>query len=310
MSSGAAIRTAYVAQVDKEIIPSSGWKTLPNVTNGLNNTTTLTDSEVLNGTRVKTQGIVTGGEITGDIETELMYETYDDFIAAAFWNDWTVAGVGGVDPAQLTIGDKRKMFAITKDFTDIKAHYVFKGVHVNSLTIEVTTDSIVKLTLGLMGLGYESQKTVSYATNPAAMVNSKKASGLSVGDIKADGSPIGVCVEAFTFTIDNQAEIQKCLGSNLYGGNIHAMIANVSGSMTIAFSEKAYDILELQRTGALMSVEVPIMFTETDGYVIKLDKIQISGDIPSPSGNELVTAEVTYTVVDESPIITRNAAAV
>lgn len=298
MSSGAAIRTAYVAQVDKDIIPSSGWKTLPNVTNGLNNTTTLTDSEILNGTRVKTQGIVTGGEITGDIETELMYETYDDFIAAAFWNDWSAEG-------ELTISDKRKMFAITKDFTDIKAHYVFKGIHVNSLTIEVTTDSIVKLTLGLIGLGYESRKTISYATSPDAMVDSKKASGLSIGEIKADGSPIGVCVEAFTFTIDNQAEIQKCLGNNLYGGNIHAMIANVGGSMTIAFSEKAYDILELQRTGALMSVEVPIMFTETDGYIITLDKIQISGDIPSPSPTDIVTAEVTFTVVDESPTITR-----
>ena len=52
------------------------------------------------------------------------------------------------------------------------------------------------------------------------------------------------------------------------------------------------------------------MFSATDGYTITIPKAQISGDIPSPSGNELVTAEVTYTVVDESPIITRNAAAV
>ncbi|WP_338104016.1 phage tail tube protein, partial [Psychrobacter nivimaris] len=102
-------------------------------------------------------------------------------------------------------------------------------------------------------------------------------------------------------------EIQKCLGNNLYGGNLFAMIANISGSMTIAFSQKAYDILELQRTGGTLSIEVPIMFNATDGYTITIPKAQISGDIPSPSGNELVTAEVTYTVVDESPIITRNA---
>ena len=120
-----------------------------------------------------------------------------------------------------------------------------------------------------------------------------------------NGAAIGVCVEAFTFELDNQAEIQKCLGSNLYGGNIHAMIANASGSMTIAFSEKAYDILELQRTGGTMSIEVPIEFEDGTGYTIELPKVQISGDIPSPTGSELVTAEVTYTAVDESPVLTR-----
>lgn len=307
MSSGAAIRTAYVIQTDINIIPAIGWKTLPNITNGLNNQTTLTDSEMLNGTRVKSAGMATGGEIVGDIDAELMYATYDDFIAAAFWNDWTVKA--GAVPSKLTIGNTRKFMAISKDFTDINAFYAFKGLHVNSMKIDISTDNLIKITFGLMGLGYETSKTISFAKTPAAAVTSKKASGLSIGEIKADGAAIGVCVEAFSFELDNQAEIQKCLGSNFYGGNIFAMIANCSGSMTLAFSGKAYDILELQRTGALMSFEIPIMFSATDGYLITLPKLQISGDIPSPSGNEVVTAEVSYTVVDESPIITRLAAA-
>ena len=298
MSSGAKVVSAYVPQTDKDVLPTTGWKVLPNITNGLNNATTLTDSEMLNGTRVKTSGQVTSGEITGDLSAELAYEVYDDFLAAAFWNDWTVGG-------ELTIGDTRKMFAVTKDFTDIAAFYAFKGVHVNTLSIEITTDGIVNITFGLMGLGYETQKTASYSAGATATIVGDKASGLSVGDILHDGNPIGVCVEAFTFELDNQSEIQKCLGSNMYGGNIHAMIANASGSMTIAFSEKAYDILELQRTGGTMSIEVPIEFEDGTGYTIELPKVQISGDIPSPTGNELVTAEVTYMAVDESPVLTR-----
>lgn len=298
MSSGAKVVSAYVAQTDKDVLPTTGWKVLPNISNGLNNATTLTDSEMLNGTRIKTQGQVTSGEITGDLSAELAYGVYDDFLAAAFWNDWTVGG-------ELTIGDTRKMFAVTKDFADIAAFYAFKGVHVNTLSIEITTDGIVNITFGLIGLGYETQKTVSYSAGAAATIVGPKASGMSIGDIKYNGAPIGVCVEAFSFELDNQSEIQKCLGSNLYGGNIHAMIANASGSMTIAFSEKAYDILELQRTGGTMSIEVPITFADGSGYIIKIPKSQIQGDIPSPSGNELVTAEVTYTAVDESPILVR-----
>ena len=298
MSSGAKVVSAYVAQEDKDVLPADGWKVLPNITNGLNNATTLTDSEMLNGTRVKSAGMVTSGEIAGDLSAELTYGVYDDFLAAAFWNDWS----GG---DELTIGDTRKMFAVTKDFTDISAYYAFKGVHVNTLSIEITTDGIVNITFGLMGLGYETKKDVTYATSASPAVLGPKASGLSVGDILHNGTPIGVCVEAFSFELDNQSEIQKCLGSNMYGGNIHAMIANASGSMTIAFSEKAYDILELQRTGGTMSIEVPIEFEDGTGYTIELPKVQISGDIPSPTGNELVTAEVTYTAVDESPVLTR-----
>lgn len=298
MSSGAKVVSAYVAQTDKDVLPTSGWKVLPNITNGLNNATTLTDSEMLNGTRVKSAGMVTSGEITGDVTADLMFGTFDDFFEAAFWNDWSVDD-------ELTIGDSRKMFAIAKDFTDINAFYAFKGVHVNTMSIEVATDGIISVTFGLMGLGYETQKTVTYATNAAQAVLGPKASGMSIGDILHNGTPIGVCVEAFSFELDNQSEIQKCLGSNLYGGNIHAMIANTSGSMTIAFSEKAYDILELQRTGGTMSIEVPIEFEDGTGYTIELPRVQISGDIPSPTGNELVTAEVTYTAVDESPVLTR-----
>ena len=303
MSSGSRVVSAYVAQTDKDVLPTTGWKVLPNISNGLNNATTLTDSEMLNGTRVKSSGMVTSGEISGDIEAELMYGTYDEFMEAAFWNTWTVKATGA--PSKLVIGDVRKMFAVSKDFTDIGAYYLFKGVYVNSLKIDVGTDSIVKVTFGLMGLGYEASKTVSFAKTPTAAVMGAKASGLSIGDIKHDGTAIGVCVEAFSFEMDNQAEIQKCLGNNLYGGNLFAMIANISGSMTIAFSSKAYDILELQRTGGTLSIEVPIMFNATDSYTITIPKAQISGDIPSPSGNELVTAEVTYMAVDVSPVLTR-----
>lgn len=304
MSSGSRVTTAYAVQTDIDTVPASGWKTLPNISNGLNNTTTLTDSEMLNGTRIKSSGMVTSGEITGDISSELMYGTFDDLIEAAFWNDWSVA----TGDAEITIGDERKFFAVTKDFNDIKAHYVFKGVHVNTMSIDVATDAIVKIDFGLMGLGYDADKVKSFAITPEPAVMGGKASAMTIGDIKADGSLIGVCVEAFNFELDNQSEIQKCLGDNMYGGNMHAMIANATGSMTLAFSPEAYDLLELQRTGAIMSLEFPIKFPDGSGYTITLPKLQINGDIPSPSGSDIVTAEVSFTVVDESPIIKRIAA--
>ena len=302
MSSGAKVVSAIAAQTDKDKIPTTGWKILPVVSNGLTVSASLTESETISDGRISKSGMVTGGEISGDIETELMFGVYDGLLAAAFWSDW-VTGT----PSTLQIGSTRKQFAITKDFTDINVNHVFKGCVVNSFSLEVDAESLVKAKFGIMGLGYEASETASFAKTPAVTPDGKKASGLSIGTIKVDGVQIGVCVEAFKFELDNQAEVQKCLGDNIYGGNILAMLANASGSLTLAYSPAAHNIIKEQLTGRTFSLEVPIQF-DTKKYVIKIPKMQVSGEIPSPSGKDLVTVDVNYNVVDESPVIERHGA--
>ena len=302
MSSGAKVVSAIAVQADKDTIPQSGWKILPVVSNGLTVSTSLTESETIAGGRIAKSGMVTGGEISGDIETELMFGVYDDLLAAAFWSDWVVGATGA--PDTLKIGSTKKMFAVTKDFTDINVNHIFKDCVVNSLSLEVDAESLVKVKFGMMGLGYASSDATSFAKSPTATPDGKKASGLSIGTIKVDGAQIGVCVEAFKFELDNQAEVQKCLGDNIYGGNILAMLANASGSLTLAYSQAAHNIIKEQLTGRTFSLEVPIQF-DTKKYVIKIPKMQVSGEIPNPSGKDLVTVDVNYTVVDESPVIER-----
>lgn len=83
MSSGAFVKTAYAKQTG-ETLPKTGWKTLPNISNGLTVATELTNSEMLSGSRMAKAGMVTSASVQGDIETELMFGAYDELIAAAF----------------------------------------------------------------------------------------------------------------------------------------------------------------------------------------------------------------------------------
>lgn len=302
MSSGAKVVSAIAVQADKDTIPQSGWKILPVVSNGLTVSTSLTESETIADGRIAKSGMVTGGEISGEIDTELMFGVYDDLLAAAFWSDWQDGS-----PDTLQIGSTKKLFAVTKDFTDINVNHIFKGCVVNSLALEVDAESLVKVKFGMMGLGYEESNTVSFAKTPTPAQDGKKASGLSIGTIKVDGTQVGVCVESFKFELDNQAEVQKCLGDNIYGGNILAMLANASGSLTLAYSQAAHNIIKEQLTGRTFALEVPIEF-DSQKYVIKIPKMQVNGEIPSPSGKDLVTVDVNYTVVDESPVIERHEA--
>ena len=302
MSSGAKVVSAIAVQTDKDTIPQSGWKILPVVSNGLTVSTSLTESETIADGRIAKLGMVTSGEISGEIDTELMFGVYDDLLAAAFWSDWQDG-----TPDTLQIGSTKKLFAVTKDFTDINVNHIFKGCVVNSLSLEVDAESLVKVKFGMMGLGYEESSTVSFAKKPTPAQDGKKASGLSIGTIKVDGTQVGVCVESFKFELDNQAEVQKCLGDNIYGGNILAMLANASGSLTLAYSQAAHNIIKEQLTGRTFSLEVPIKF-DSQKYVIIIPKMQVNGEIPSPSGKDLVTVEVNYTVVDKSPVIERHEA--
>lgn len=305
MSSGARVKSAYAKQTDKTI-PQTGWKILPNITNGLTVSTELTNSEMLSGGRIGKAGMVTSARVEGSIETELMFEAYDDLIAGAFWSDWSG---GRASPKTLSIGTTKHQFAITKDFEDITVNHVFGQCVVSNFSLSVDAESLVKLSFGMTGLDYQESKTESFAKTPTPTPDTAKASGLSIGEIKVDGTKLDVCVESFSLEIDNQTEVQKCLGDNIYGGNIHAMLANISGSMTIAYSQKAHDIIKNQLTGQTLSLEIPIKFADNKRYVIKIPKFQVSGEIPSPSGTDLVTVDVNYTVVDESPVIERHTTA-
>lgn len=298
MSSGARVVSAYAKQSDKTL-PLTGWKILPNITNGLTVSTELTNSEMLSGGRIGKAGMVTSATVQGDIETEMMFGAYDDLLAGAFWNDWS--------GKTLSIGTTKHQFAISKDFTDINVNHAFLGCVVSSFGLTVDTSSLIKMKFGMTGIGYQESKTESFAKTPTPTPDTVKASGLSIGEIKVDGTKLDVCVESFSLDIDNQTEVQKCLGDNIYGGNVLAMLANISGSMTIAYSQKAHDIITNQLTGQTLSLEVPIKFGDNQ-YVIKIPKFQVSGEIPSPSGTDLVTVDVNYTVVDESPILEKHTA--
>lgn len=303
MSSGSNFVTAYAVQTDKDVMPTTGWKILPNVSNGITNSVELTGSETIKQGRIKAAGAVTGGTVGGDLSHELIFGTFDALMEAAFWGTWTEATE--TKPSTLAIGVKRTMFAITKDATDININHVFTGCHVNSMQVEINTDGMVNITFNIMGLGCQHSMTKSFAINPTELEEGNPASGLSIGDILVNGTKVDVCVEAISFTIDNQSQIQKCLGNNMYGGNIHAMIANCSGNMTIAYSRKSHEIVVNQLTGTPISIEFPIEFDGGKSYKFKIPQAQIKSEIPSPSGTDLAKAEVKYTAVKTSPIIER-----
>lgn len=304
MSSGAKVVTAYAKQTDHKTVPRTGFKTLPNITNGLTVSAELTKSELVSGGRIEKQGLPTSAQVSGDIETELMFGAFDELIAAAFWSEWNTTNAR---LHKLSVGSTKTQFAITKDFTDVNVNHIFKGCVVSKFSLNIDKDGLVKTTFGFTGLGYEESTAQSFATSPTVTADTQKASGLSIGEIKLNNSPVTICVESISFELDNQTEIQKCLGDNMYGGNVLAMLASISGSMTLAYGQESHNIVKEQLSGRTFALEFAIKFGNQK-YVLKIPKMQVSGEIPSPSGTDLATVDVSFTVVDESPILEKHTA--
>lgn len=295
MARGNKVVLAYAPQTDTSEVPASGWKTLPRKSDSLNNSVELTDSETINDSRLKTAGMVTSANAEGDVEVEMIKGSYDDLIEAAAGNNW--------DTDKVTFGgDVIKMFAIEKGHKDIGQYHYWSGMRVNSFSLDIPESGFIGMTFGFMGSGYETA-AVQYSSSPDTTATSPKATSLSVTDVQIDGiTTKGVsCVTAFSFELNNNIERQNCLGAGLYGNELMEMMADITGSLTLAYSKNTQELLDKQLKGAPVKIEVTITFNDDpDTYVLTIPKSQIAGDVPS-GGMEKLETQLTYTVYADTP---------
>lgn len=304
MSRGIKAVLSYAPQTDSGTKPVTGWKDFPRVSDSLNNTVELVDSETIVDSRLKTPGMVISAEAMGDVECELIASAYDDFMEAAAGNTW----VGD----KLTFGgDVAKIFALQKHNKDIDQYHYWSGMRVNTMKLEIPEKALMKLNFGFMGQGYQTAATVFAGGTTAATPTAPKASSLNVTDIKIDDGTLKnvMCATAFDMEVNNNIESTACLGDGVYANNLLEYAADITGSITIAYNKKSQALIDKQMTGATIKLEVLITFPDPRySYTLTIPKAQISGDLPS-GGKDRLDASLNYTVVaesaDDAPFITR-----
>lgn len=304
MSRGSRVILAYAPMgADLAVKPVTGWKILPRTGDTLNNTTELTKSETIADTRLATAGMVTSAQASGDVDVEFIKSTYDDLIAAAAFNDW--------NENVLTFGgNTQKLFAIEKNFSDVGQYHYWSGMAVDKWSLTIPDSGFIKMQFSFVGSGYENGLS-AYATTPTPSPTSPKASSISVDSITINGEDLkGVaCVTAFDFSVTNNLERQNCIGSGLYGAKNMEKMADMEGSLTIAYGQKAQSILNNQLTGTTVSLQAVIKFPDGSKYTLDIGKAQLSGDIPNGGADDILNAQLSYTVVEQAPTLTRTAAA-
>ena len=300
MSSGARVTSYLIPEVTPGITPTTGdWDTLRLTSNTLSPTVNTQVSDEITESRISQGSVASSADIQGDLVGELSYGSFDKLLEAAFYGTWT----GDV----LTVGDTRRTFTIAKNFNDVSVYTLFRGMHVSVFALDIPSDGKITATFSLAGLDYADGDTSTVSSiNPPT--DSPFMSNLNVGTITVDGQSLeGVaCVSALTINLDNSLQAQRCIGNSRLGpGAQIATEAAITGTVTLAWSSRAWQIWKNTFTRKTIALEFPITDSLGNRYDLSFPAIEVDGDLPNGGKRDLIEVTLNWTVAKQAPTITR-----
>ncbi|SDQ68667.1 Ig-like domain (group 2) [Pseudomonas sp. UC 17F4] len=299
MSSGAKVVSHIIKEVAPGVTPTGTWDTLRLTGNALTPTVNTQASDEITDTRLSQGSVATSIDIGGDLTAELSFGSFDQLLEAAFYGTWT----GDV----LSVGDTRRTFSIAKGYEDIGVYGVFKGAHVSTFALDIPSDGKITATFNMACLDYEDSET-SIVVSPNAPTTTPFLSNNNVGTILVNGQSLeGVaCVSAMSVNLDNSLQTQRCLGSERLGPGAHiATEAAITGSITLAWSKRAWEIWKNTFSRAPIAVVFPITDSLGNKYTFNFPAVEVDGELPNGGKRDLIEVTLNYTVAKLSPTITR-----
>jgi hypothetical protein len=133
-------------------------------------------------------------QVAGDINFEMIYGAYDDFLEAALFGTWATNVLkAGVTP---------KFFSIERAFADVSEYHLFAGCMVNTMSLNIQPNSIITGSFGIIGKNVTVGSSAADASVTAAVAH-QPFDGFS-GTISEGGS-----------TVDNITSLTIELNNNL-----------------------------------------------------------------------------------------------
>jgi hypothetical protein len=303
MSSGAKVVSYIIKEVTPGVTPATGkWDVLRLTGNALTPTVNTVVSDEITDSRISQGSVATSTEIGGDLTTEFSYGSFDQLLEAAFYGTWA--------NNVLTVGDTRQTFSIAKGYNDVGVYSVFKGAHVSSFALDIPSDGKVTATFNMACLDYaDSENPIVTSSNPAS--TTPFLSNNNIGTILVDGQSLEgeACVSALTFNLDNSLQAQRCIGTTKLGpGAQIATEAAGTGTITLAWSKKAWQIWKNTFTRLPVAVQFPITDALGNKYTFNFPAVEVDGELPSGGKRDLIEVTLNFTVAKKPPTITRVAA--
>lgn len=299
MSSGAKVVSHIIKEVTPGVTPTGTWDTLRLTGNALTPTVNVAVSDEITDSRISQGSVATSTDIGGDLTAEFSFGSFDQLLEAAFYGTWT----GDV----LSVGDTRNTFSIAKGYSDVGVYSVFKGSHVSTFALDIPSDGKVTATFNMACLDYDDSED-PIVVSPNAPTTTPFLSNNNIGTVMVDGESLEgqACVSAMTINLDNSLQAQRCIGNTKLGpGAQIATEAATTGTITLAWSKRAWEIWKKTFTRLPISVVFPIADALGNKYTFNFPAVEVDGELPSGGKRDLIEVTLNYTVAKISPTITR-----
>lgn len=194
-----------------------------------------------------------GADTSGDINFELSYKEYDQFLAAALGTSWAaIADTATVEAdydvtldaaataSRITNGLATPFFTIEKGFADVGQFLAYRGTGVNTMNLEFNSAAILTGSFGFMGKdGVLNSATTNLTGVPVASqtfepMNTSKG----IGKVLVDGValPGTTYIQSLKLNVNNNLRALKAVG--VFGA---AQIKNgtqlITGTAEVYFSD-------------------------------------------------------------------------
>lgn len=300
MSSGAKAVTAYIRETEQGKTPAGDWNVLRRTSFGVKPSYGTNESNEIGESRMAQSTSAGTIDVGGDVGTMLRYGALDDFLASCFGAEWR--------DNTLTMGDDNITFSIAEAFKDIGVQAVARGCRVGKMEFTFPGDNDITVTTTFAGRDFESRQGDPFYTglrNTADSVPNysfKDVSGLTMDGLPLEGV---ACVDNFSLSFDNNVQAQRCLGNGTgYPGNQIATKFAPTGSITLAWSPRAYEIWARQREKGTVAFAFTVRNAGGE-YRFEFPRMEISGDWPDGGAQDLVQVTLNVSAVVIPPKITR-----
>lgn len=196
----------------------------------------ITSNEIRSD-RMTADLIKVGADVSGDLNVELSFETFDDLIAGALCSSWS-APVGGA--STIKNGVLMQSFSVQKHFQDlaIPQFQTFAGCMVGGMSLNFQTGQILTGTFSFMGCSAAmatSQIAGATFSNPGQGNEPFNAVSNLIG-LEKDDAAMTAKIRTMTMELNNNLRGQEAIGTLGYVG-IAAGRLDISGNIELYFED-------------------------------------------------------------------------
>lgn len=199
-----------------------------------------TQSEELRPDRVETDLVQTSASGGGDINIELSYGTFKDFLASVLCSHWMPL-TGGNE--ELENGIYLRPWTVQKHFQDMSPQqfHNYRGCAFEGLSLQMEIGAIVKGAFTITSFGLDPTLGVvtsqlAGATFPPVFTTTPMNAVTNIQNFSIDGVPYTGCISKLSLQFKNNVRAIQCIGS-LAARDMKLGTLEVTGEMEFYFNE-------------------------------------------------------------------------